>query len=128
MAKGGKEINVYVQNKNANPAFNVSAGTEGDIICIPTLYNTTKQVGIWEAAHFTATKVVSAISMPATLDCYVDDVKSLNATTNSTATITYVSSDPTVATVAADGKVTALKVGETTITASVAADGICTAA
>lgn len=128
MAKDGKEINVYVQNKNANPAFNVSAGTVGDIICIPTLYNTTKQVGIWEAAHFTATKVVSAISMPAALDCYVDDVKSLNATTNSTATITYVSSDPTVATVAADGKVTALKVGETTITASVAADGICTAA
>lgn len=128
MAKGGKEINVYVQNKNANPAFNVSAGTEGDIICIPTLYNTTKQVGIWEADHFTATKVVSAISMPAALDCYVDDVKSLNATTNSTETITYVSSDPTVATVAADGKVTALKVGETTITASVAAAGICTAA
>lgn len=128
MAKGGKEINVYVQNKYANPAFNVSAGTEGDIICIPTLYNTTKQVGIWEAAHFTATKIASAISMPETLSIYVEDVKALGATTNSTETITYVSSDPTVATVDADGNVTALKVGEATITASVAAEGICTAA
>ena len=83
---------------------------------------------IWEAAHFEATKVVSAINMPATLSINVDDVKALGATTNSTEAITYVSSDPAVATVDAEGKVTALKVGETTITASVAAAGVCTAA
>ena len=128
LSQGSDEINVYVQDKNADPAFNVSAGTEGDIICVPTMYNTTKQVGIWEVAHFTPASVVSSISMPETLSLYVEDVKALGATTNSTETITYVSSDPTVAAVDADGKVTALKVGEATITASVAAAGICTAA
>ena len=125
--QGDKNIALRVQDKNANPAFNITKDSEGDLLCIPSIYNTTKQLGIWEAAHFEATKVVSAINMPATLSMNVEDVKALGATTNSTAAITYVSSDPAVATVDAEGKVTAVKVGEATITASVAAAGIYTA-
>lgn len=125
--QGDKNIALRVQDKNANPVFNVTKDSEGDLLCIPSIFNTTKQLGIWEAAHFKATKVGAAINMPATLSMNVEDVKALGATTNSTATITYVSSDPAVATVDAEGKVTALKVGETTITASVAAADIYTA-
>lgn len=126
ISQNSKNLNVRVQNTKT--AFTVTKDSEGDIICVPSLYNTTKQLGFWDPAHFTATKIASAISMPETLSIYVEDVKALGATTNSTETITYVSSDPTVASVDADGKVTALKVGEATITASVAASGICTAA
>ena len=126
ISQNSKNLNVRVQNTKT--AFTVTKDSEGDIICVPSLYNTTKQLGFWDPAHFTATKIVSAITMPETLSIYVEDVKALGATTNSTETITYVSSDPTVATVDADGNVTALKVGEATITASVAAEGICTAA
>lgn len=126
--QGGKNIALFVKDTKANPAINVTADSEGTITGVIGINNSTKQMTFWEAAHFEATKVVSAISMPATLSMNVDDVKALGATTNSTETITYVSSDPAVATVDAEGKVTALKVGETTITASVAAAGVCTAA
>ena len=47
---------------------------------------------------------------------YVGDVRSLEATTNSTASITYTSSDSSIASVDSDGNVTAVAEGEATIT------------
>lgn len=57
------------------------------------------------------------ITIPRTkLSMYVGDVRSLEATTNSTASITYTSSDPSIASVDSEGNVTAVAEGETTIT------------
>ena len=49
--QGESEINAYSQAKGK---INIPAETAGDLVCIPTRYNATLQVGIWETAHFTA--------------------------------------------------------------------------
>lgn len=54
---------------------------------------------------------------------YEGDTKSLGASTNSTAAISYVSADTSIATVDSDGNVTGVSAGETTITLSVPAVG-----
>lgn len=50
---------------------------------------------------------------------YEGDTKSLGATTNSTASISFVSDDTSIATVDSDGNVVGVSAGETTITVSV---------
>ena len=37
-------------------SIKLTANAVGDVIVIPTLYNTTKQLGLWEQGHFTATQ------------------------------------------------------------------------
>lgn len=54
---------------------------------------------------------------------YEGDTKSLGASTNSTAAISYVSADTSIATVDSEGNVTGVSAGETTITLSVPAVG-----
>ena len=54
---------------------------------------------------------------------YEGDTKSLGASTNSTATISFVSADTSIATVDSDGNVTGVAAGETTITLSIPAVG-----
>lgn len=53
LKQGESEIAAYAKVKNT---VTIEAGVEGDLICYPCIYNTpdAKQVGIWEAAHFTA--------------------------------------------------------------------------
>jgi len=63
-----------------------------------------------------------------TLALLVGDTLTNAATTNSTAAITYASSDESVATVSAEGLVTARGSGSCTITASIEAEGDYTAA
>lgn len=49
--QGDNTIAGYAQIKNS---IAIAAATEGDLICWPTRYNATLQVGIWDASHFTA--------------------------------------------------------------------------
>ena len=49
--QGETHIDLRTQDKN----IKLTQGTVGDAIVIPTLYNTTKQVGLWEQDHFTPT-------------------------------------------------------------------------
>ncbi|WP_405291578.1 beta strand repeat-containing protein [Methanobrevibacter sp.] len=65
--------------------------------------------------------------VPETLDVKVNGEESIGATTASDATITYSSSDESVAIVDADGKVTGVSEGTATITVSVAATTAYTA-
>ena len=72
--------------------------------------------------------LVSCKKEPATATITASDVTvqegstvKITASTNSTATITYVSADPTIAAVAADGTVTGVKAGNTTVTLKTAA-------
>ena len=48
--QGSSSIAGYAQNSS----LVLTADTTGDLVCIPTRYNATLQVGIWEEAHFTA--------------------------------------------------------------------------
>lgn len=97
------------------------------IVAWPTYFNTTQQLGLW-TNELEFSSIPSTITMPETKSLGVGDTFELAATTNSTATITYVSSNKDVATVSEAGVVSALAAGEATITASVAKEGIYTAA
>ena len=48
VSQDGSEINAYLQDKTQT----VAAGT-GKLVCFPTRYNATLQVGIWAPEHFT---------------------------------------------------------------------------
>ena len=49
--QGESSIAGYSQVKNK---IEIAANTKGDLVCWPTRYNANLQVGIWDAAHFTA--------------------------------------------------------------------------
>ena len=121
LSQGDKTIDLYAK---VNNKVVITTNSEGDLIAIPCYNGTKKQLGVWETSQFTATKVGGDIAMPKTLELEAEDTASLGAVANSGAAITYKSSDETVATVDADGKVTAVKIGEATITATApAVDG-----
>ena len=105
----------------------IEANGTYDIIGFPTIYNETKQMGVWLQDHIIQTGSGSGggdeeekegkITVPRTIvSMYVDDVYDLGATTNSTATMTFVSADPSIASVSSEGVVTGESEGTTTIT------------
>lgn len=97
----GKRIQVtgyYLYMTSSNKYFNVIA-TDVEAVggaVDATISVTTKNVSLYEG-----------------------DTKPLGASSNSTATISYVSDDPSIATVDSEGNVTGVSAGETTITVSV---------
>ena len=61
-ADGSAKVNIdinqgetHIDLRTQNKTIKLTQGTVGDAIVIPTLYNTTKQVGLWEQDHFTPT-------------------------------------------------------------------------
>lgn len=72
----------------------------------------------------TASQIISVISAPTSLNVKMGaSDAAVGAITNSSATISYLSSDEEVATVDTDGKITPVAVGDCTITCSVSATG-----
>ena len=125
LAQGDSNIDLYAK---VNNKIVITTNSEGDLIAIPCYNNGKKQLGVWANEDFTATKIGGAITAPATLEVENEGTAALGATINSGATITYKSSDESVATVSADGTVTGLKTGEATITLTAPAEGNYTAA
>lgn len=72
--------------------------------------------------------IVSTINVFSTASVNVGETVSLDATTNSSATLKYESADETIATVSAEGVVTGVKEGTTEIIVSVPAEGVYTEA
>ncbi|MCR5004121.1 MAG: Ig-like domain-containing protein, partial [Bacteroidales bacterium] len=103
----------------------VPKGSVGDVIVYPTIYNTTKELGFWDNDHFTYTSIGTEVTFAKSeLALKAGAAATANAaTTNSTGTVTYESSNTSVATVDASGNVTPIAEGTATITASVAATG-----
>lgn len=92
---------------------------------------TTTNAGTWEIKNFYVAEKVYTTEFTKTADAITVEVgktKNNNVTVNSGATITYSSDDESVATVAADGTVTGVAVGTTTINYEVAANGLYPAA
>ena len=69
------------------------------------------------------TKVVTFLDVPNTLDVNLGSTPTLDVATNSSATVTYSSGTPSVATIGSDGKITPVAAGTATITVSVPASG-----
>lgn len=109
--------------RDQKSGLTIEANSTYDIIGFPCIFNDTKQMGVWLQDNIIKTgggPAEGTITVPRTkLSLYVGDVRSLEATTNSTASITYVSSDSSIASVDSDGNVTAVAEGETTITLTV---------
>lgn len=70
----------------------------------------------------------SSIKVAANASVNVGETVELGASTNSPATLSYVSADESIATVSAEGVVSGVKEGTTTITVSVPAEGLYSAA
>ena len=118
LSQGENEIAVYVKNTKA--AFSYAAGTAGDVYVYPALYKTTtKQVYFWGAEDFTVKTAGTVISVESEYSVNAGATVALGATTNTTGTLKYASSNEAVATVSAEGVVTGVAEGEATITVSV---------
>lgn len=105
-----------------NPGIILPVGSIINAVGIATYFNETKEVKIFSLAEEDKISIVSQITA-SDQNVTVGNTVSIGATTNSPATITYASSDETVATVNASGVVTGVKAGSATITCSVAASG-----
>lgn len=120
---GGNSIAVRAQLKT----LNMPLGT-CDIICFPALYNKNKQLAFWEDAHCTYTEIAGSVSV-SEVSLKLGETGKVSYTTNNTEGVVTYSIDKTdIATVAADGTITAVAEGEATLTVKVAAAGIYTAA
>ena len=113
LSQSSASIDLYAK---VNNSVVITTNSEGNLTAIPCYNGSKKQLGVWASNQFEATKTGGAITVPATLEVENGETAALKATANSGATITYKSSDETVATVSADGVVTGLKIGEATIT------------
>ena len=117
VSQNGSTLPMYAKVKDTE----LAAESYGDMLCIPCYNNTTKQIGFWEAAHFTAKNVaVTGVTLDKSeVSITVGKTATLTATiTPSNATnknVSWTSSDEGVATVE-NGVVTAVAEGSATIT------------
>ena len=124
-AVNGKDVtvsdnaNLKIRNESATE---ITVGTQLNAVGVACYYNSTKQVKVFTIADSDLIVIGSVINA-VDKSVAVDETVSIGATCNSPATITYASSDETVATVNASGVITGKKAGSATITCSVAASG-----
>lgn len=116
----------------ANTTIKMDLGANVDVVGYPGLYKGVPQLNVLvqEDIVVKGGKEVATLVFPA--DAYslnIGEKQTVTATTNSTATIEYASSDESIATVdAVSGEVTAVAAGKVTITARVAENDDFTAA
>ena len=128
IAQGETTIPLYVKTYNSSITVEVPTGAKGNFTGFVAYNNTTKQLTFWEDSGFEATEITGIITVKSSLSLEEGATADLAATVNSGAALSYASSDETVATVSAEGVVTAVKEGTATITVSAPAQGIYTAA
>lgn len=126
----GKNISVS-ENGNIiiynNPNLVLTVGSRINVVGIACYYNEQKEVKIFSLAEEDKLAIVSQIDA-SDKSVGIGATVSIGATTNSTATITYESDDESIATVDESGVITGVAAGTTTITCSVAASGVYSAA
>lgn len=105
-----------------NPGIILPAGSVINAVGIATYYNTDKEVKIFSLADDDMISIVSQITASDKNVGVGGDI-AIGATTNSPATITYVSGNTSIATVDDSGNIHGVAAGSTTITCSVAASG-----
>ena len=128
IAQGETTIPLYVKTYNSSITVEVPTGAKGNFTGFVAYNNTTKQLTFWEDSGFEATEITGIINVKSSLSLEEGATANLAASVNSGAALSYASSDEAVATVSAEGVVTAVKEGTATITVSAPAQGIYTAA
>lgn len=124
-AVSGKDVTV---SENANlkirneSSTTLTVGTQLNAVGAAVTYDTQKQVKVYSIADDDLLKIGSVITASDKSVDVGDDV-AIGATTNSPATITYLSANTTIATVDESGTIHGVAAGSTTITCSVAASG-----
>ena len=117
VSQNGSTLPMYAKVKDTE----LAAESYGDMLCIPCYNKTTKQIGFWDAAHFTAKNVaVTGVTLDKSeVSITVGKTATLTATiTPSNATnknVSWTSNAEGVATVE-NGVVTAVAEGSATIT------------
>ncbi len=116
-----------IYNYSTDLTTDVPVGAKAEYVIVwPTVFNS-HQLGFYQASQLKLTSVPGVVTVAATKSVAKDATVELGATTNSTGSLSYASSDESVATVDDTGVVTGVAAGTATITVSVAADGIYTA-
>jgi hypothetical protein len=124
-AVSGKDITI---SENANlkirneSGVTITEGTQLNVEGAAVYYNSNKQVKIYSQADADLLAIGSVITASDKSVDVGDDV-AIGATTNSPATITYLSANTSIATVDESGTIHGVAAGSTTITCSVAASG-----
>lgn len=124
-AVSGKDVtvsdnaNLKIRNESATE---ITVGTQLNAVGAACYYNSTMQVKVFTIADSDLIKIGSVITASDKSVDVGDDVD-IEATTNSPATITYLSANTSIATVDESGHIHGVAAGETTITCSVAASG-----
>ena len=120
------EINLYVQLTDGTITGHVTGTKLNKIIVWPTFYRTNHQIGLWSQPT-DVKSIPGIITVATTATVAVGETLNLNATTNSTGVLGFVSTDETVATVDDAGVVTGVAAGTAEIVVTVTADGKYTA-
>lgn len=110
-----------------NPGIILPVGSIINAVGIATYYNETKEVKIFSLAEEDKISIVSQITA-SDKEVEVGKTVLVGASSNSPATITYLSGNSSIATVDDSGTITGVAEGSTTITCSVAASGVYSAA
>ena len=116
------DIALYVQLTDGTITGHITGTKLNKIIAWPTFNNTDQQIGLWSQPT-EVKSIPGIITIPPTKSLKIGESFNLSATTNSSSTITFTSSNNSIATVSNTGLVTAVSIGEAIITASVAASG-----
>lgn len=117
LAQGENEIALYVKNNTVD--FSYTAGTVVDAYVFPAYNNETKQVCFWGVDDFTVKTIGTEITLKSAFSVNAGETVALGATTTSTGTLKYASSNEAVATVSAEGVVTGVAEGTAEVTVSV---------
>ena len=124
-AVSGKDVtvsenpNLKIRNESSTT---LTVGTQLNAVGAAVTYNGTKQVKVYSITDADLIKIGSVITASDKSVDVGDDV-AIGATTNSPATITYLSANTSIATVDESGTIHGVAAGSTTITCSVAASG-----
>ncbi len=114
---GGKTLALYAKVSNS---IVMTLGSEGDLICYPSYNKKDKQGSVWSSEDLDATFVGTLLTAKTSASLEVGETVELEAEANVEATITYTSDNEAVATVSAEGVVTAVAEGTANITISIA--------
>lgn len=117
ISQGSARMMLFSQVKEG---ISIPAGSKGQVIGYPTLYNDTMEFCIWQQSDFTPTIMGGLITFEAaSVEVVAGETVTNPASINSGAAVTYSSSDTSVATVdPSTGVVTGVAAGTATITAA----------
>ena len=124
ISQNGQTYALYFKNTSVT-GFDIDNTI--DVIGYPSKYNADIQFNVWENAVVKKASKTT-ITGVSDLTVAVGASKVINASASSGEKVTYVSADPTIATVDKTGNVTGVAEGETTITVSVPANDVYPAA